>query len=230
MTVAALILATSAASALADAAGRAAVRRIAETAWAGGAMPLGVIAADPDGAVAAALGGSEATLVSPAPMERGPVGQIVRGIGAAISLVAGTDAALIWPARLTWVDAETVTMLLQAHGLQPEALLRPRWQDADGWPVLVPLRHLDALAALAPDRMPDDLITDLAATGVSLRTLDLGDPGAVFDRETPIGSLPAYEGPAEPVGTPPDWGAAAADGADDAPSAGVRRMDPGSDT
>ena len=226
MTVAAVILAASAASALADAAGRASVRRIVETAWAGGAMPLVVVAADPDGTVAAALGGSEATLVSPAPVESGPVGQIVRGMGAAATLVAGTDAVLVWPARLPWVDPETVTMLLQAHGLDPEAMLRPRWDGTDGWPVLVPMRQLDALASLATGRLPDDLITDLAATGVTLRTLDLGDPGAVIDRETSIDHLPRYEGPSEPVGTPPDWGAAAADATDDAPAAGVRRMDP----
>lgn len=228
MTVAAVILAASAESALADAAGRASVRRIAETAWAGGAMPLVVVAADPAGDVGAALAGSEAVLVAPAPMETGPAGQIVRGIRAAVELVAGTDAALVWPARLTWVDAETVTTLLQAHGLEPASLVRPRWEDAGGWPVLVPVAHLETLAGLAADRMPEDLVADLVASGVPLWTLDLGDPGAVIDRATPIDALPPYAGPAEPLRPPPDWGAAAADASDEAAPARVRHLDPGS--
>jgi len=239
MTVAAVILAASPASALVDAAGRASVRRIAETAWAGGAMPLVVVAADPDGAVAAALGGSEAILVSPAVSaapadvgpapDAGPAAQMVRGMTAAVTLVASTDAALVWPVHMAWVDAETVTMLLQAHGLEPVALLRPHWQQVPGWPVLVPVRHLDALGALAADRMPDDAIADLAATGVALRTLDLGDPGAVMDRDTPMDALPPYVGPAAPVGTPPDWGAVAADLTDEAPAASAPHLAPWND-
>ncbi|MFN8623220.1 MAG: NTP transferase domain-containing protein [Chloroflexota bacterium] len=226
MTVGAVILAATPASALAEAAGRASVRRIAETAWAGGALPLVVVAADPEGTVAAALGGSEATLVPPAPVESGPVGQIVRGVRATLELVASTDAALVWPARLTWVDAETVTSLLQAHGLDPASCLRPTWDGTAGWPLLLPVRHLDAFAGLARDRMPDDLVADLAAAGVPLRELDLGDPGAVLDRDTPIDALPPYAGPPEPLAPPPDWGAAAADGPDDAPAAPIRTLDP----
>ncbi len=227
MTVAAVILAASPESALADAAGRASVRRIAETAWAGGAMPLVVVAADPDGTVAAALGGSEATLVPPAPVRTGPAGQLVRGMRAALELVASSDAALIWPVRLTWVDAETVTMLLQAHGLEPGSLLRPRWEDTDGWPVLVPMSLIEALAGMPPDRMPDQLVLDLAASGAPLRSLDLGDPGAVLDRDTAIDALPPYVGPQEPLRPPPDWGAAAADAADDVPPLPAPRLDPG---
>lgn len=229
MTVAAVILAASPASALADAAGRTSVRRIAETAWAGGAMPLVVVAADPDGDVGATLAGSEAVLVPPAPMTTGPAGQMVRGFRAALELVGRTDAALLWPARLTWVDPETVTMLIEAHGLEPAALLRPQWDGAPGWPVLVPVAHLETLAGLAADRMPEDLVEDLVTAGVPLRTFDLGDPGVTIDRDTPIDALPPYAGPAEPLRPPPDWGAAAADTADDTAPARVRRLDPGSD-
>ena len=81
MTVAAVILfAGGAEGALADAYGRGAARRIIETAWAGGATPLVVVCADPEGTVAAALAGSPAILAEPAPPEHGPVGQIVRGM------------------------------------------------------------------------------------------------------------------------------------------------------
>ena len=55
MTVAAVVLAASPASALVDADGTPGVRRIADTAWAGGATPVVVCSFDPDGAVSAAL-------------------------------------------------------------------------------------------------------------------------------------------------------------------------------
>ena len=51
--------------------------------------------------------------------------------------------------------------------------------------------------------------------------LELGDPGVVHDRETPIERLPAYEGPPGPAGgPPPEWGAPAADLSDEAPLEG----------
>lgn len=226
MTVAAVILASSPAAALADAAGRPAVRRIAETAWAGGAMPLLVVSADPDASVSEALAGSEAVLVAPASAVQGTAGHVVRGMRAAAELVAGTDAALLWPSRFTWVDPETVTMLLQAHGMDPGDCLRPHWQGTPGWPVLVPLAYLDLIAAPGPERPPDALIDALAHSGAVVRALELGDPGAILDRETPIDDLPAWLGPSEPLRPPPDWGAAAADTPDEAPVGGVRTVAP----
>ena len=49
MTVAAVILAACPESALADADGLSAVRRIADAAWSGGATPVVVVSSDPDG-------------------------------------------------------------------------------------------------------------------------------------------------------------------------------------
>ena len=65
MTVAAVILAASPASALADADGTPGVRRLTDVAWSGGATPVVVCSFDPDGAVTAALANAEATLVDP---------------------------------------------------------------------------------------------------------------------------------------------------------------------
>jgi CTP:molybdopterin cytidylyltransferase MocA len=220
VTVAAVILAASPESALADAAGRPSARRIVETAWAGGAVPIVVVAADPDGAVAGSLAGSGATLAEPAPLDRGPVAQMVRGVDVATAAVGETDAALLWPARMTWVDPETVTTLIEAHGARGGPCLRPAWEGAPGWPVLLPAAHLDALARLAADRMPDELMADLGASGVLIEALEVGDPGVVLDRETPLADLPAYDGPPAPIGPAPEWGAAAADLPDDAPLEG----------
>ena len=66
MTVAAVILSATADGALADTLGQPRVRRLADLAWSGGALPIVVLAPDPDGAVAAALAGSEAVYGTPA--------------------------------------------------------------------------------------------------------------------------------------------------------------------
>jgi CTP:molybdopterin cytidylyltransferase MocA len=225
MTVAAVILAASEASALADAGGTPVVRRLADVAWAGGATPAVVCSFDPDGAVASILANTQAVLVEPAPMASGPVGQIAAGCDAAVRLVAETDAALVWPARFGWVDAGTVTALIAAHGEDRDAVLRPAFGGEDGFPVLLPMTRLAAFRALATTRMPGELFGDLAATGVPLRSVDSGDPGVTHDVSVTRADLPPYEGPPEPVGAPAhEWGAAAADDPDDAPVSGPARV------
>ena len=220
MTVAAVILAASVETALVDAVGAARVRRIADAAWSGGALPIVVVAADPDGSVAAALAGAPVTLAAPAPKADGPVAQMARGIDVAIGEISETSAALVWPARLCWVGPETVTSLVEAHGRASEVILRPRWRGEAGWPVLMPLAALAALRTLGAARAPEDLLAALvAASGLELRTIDLGDPGTVIDGATPRDELPPYEGPADAFGST-DWGAAAATTSDDAPLAG----------
>ena len=221
MTVAAIILAASPESALADADGMAAVRRIADVAWSGGATPIIVVAHDPAGAVAAALAGAPVTLAEPAPVEAGPAGQMIRGIEVALAEVRDTSAALIWPSRMAWVGPETVTSLIEAHGPVADALLTPTFDDAAGWPVLMPLDALPALRALGPDRAPPTIPSDLVAAGVQQRLFALGDPGTTHDRETPRSDLPPYTGPLEPAaGHVHEWGAMMADEPDDGPLEG----------
>ena len=219
VTVAAVVLFAHPEAALADAAGRPAARRIVEAAWAGGATPIVVVAADPTGQLALALAGSPAVLAEPAPNEGGPVGQIVHGIRVAADQVTETDAALVWPGRMAWVDAETVTTLIEGHGVRREQLLRPRYGDEVGWPVLLPMASVDALNGQPADVMPDLLFERLAGQ-LETELLDTGDPGTVFDRATPLDELPPYAGPPEPVRAAPEWGAAAAEMPDDAPLAG----------
>jgi len=221
MTVAAVILAASPDSALGDADGVPAVRRIADAAWSGGATPVIVVSFDPDGAVAAALAGAPVTLAEPAPAEGGPAAQMARGADVAGGAVAETDGALIWPARMTWVGPETVTSLIELHGTAPRAVLRPTWDDAPGWPVLLPPAGVEALRSVAPDRMPPDVIADVIAGGLEDRHVPLGDPGVAFDRGTPRDELPAYVGPTEPAaGHVHEWGAAMAETSDDGPLEG----------
>ncbi len=222
MTVAAVILfARGPEGALADAAGRSAARRCVENAWAGGATPVVVVCADPEGTVAATLAGSPAVLAEPAPAERGPVAQIVRGMQVAQQHVTETHACLVWPGRLAWVDAETVTTLIEAHGTRPERILRPRYADEVGWPVLLPIGLVATLAGLSAALLPDELVAALAAGATELAPIDTGDPGVTHDITFTLDQLPDYQAPPEPVAGPaPDWGAAAADTADDAPLEG----------
>jgi CTP:molybdopterin cytidylyltransferase MocA len=207
MTVAAVILSATADGAVADTLGQPRVRRLADLAWSGGALPIVVLAPDPDGLVTAALAGSEAVYGSPALPEAGPVGQMVRGMELALDEVRDTSAVLLWPARMTWVGPETITSLIEAHGTARDTVLRPAWHGEPGWPVLVPTAHLDAMRAIAPDRMPPSVIDDLAAT-VPTRVVEVGDPGVIHDVDTAPGDLPAYEGPPDPpAGHTHEWGA-----------------------
>lgn len=207
MTVAAVILSASAEGSLTDTLGQPRVRRLADLAWSGGALPVMVVSPDPDGAVAAALAGTEAVYGSPAAPEAGPVGQMVRGAELAVAEVRDTTAFLIWPARMTWVGPETITSLIEAHGPDPATILLPAWQGEPGWPVLVPMSHLDAMRGIGTDRMPLDVIHDLVAIAVA-RVVDVGDPGVIHDVGTQQADLPPYEGPPDPLAAHThEWGA-----------------------
>jgi CTP:molybdopterin cytidylyltransferase MocA len=222
VTVAAVILAASPESALVDVEGQAGVRRIADAAWSGGALPIVVVSFDPAGVVAAALAGASVTLAEPVPRPDGtPARQMARGIEVAGTLVTDTDAALIWPARMVWVGPETITSLIEAHGVDRGTMLRPAYDGEPGWPVLLPRDRAALLLAIAPDRMPLQILEDLEAAGVPSRTIELGDPGVTHDASVSRGHLPTYIGPSEPAAAHThEWGAALADAPEDSPIEG----------
>lgn len=218
MTVAAVILAAHHDIALRDVEGVPNARRLADAAWAGGATPIVAVAPDPEGRVAAVLAGSEATLASPAPEVAGPAGQMARGARVALALVADTSAILLWPGRLGWVDAETVTSLIEGHGRAPGHLLRPAYGGTMGWPALLPVAHLEALETLGPGLRPPEVLDALVGAGVPHSLVEVGDPGVVHDLDTPREALPPFEGPPEPAaGHHHEWGAEVAQGPDEAP-------------
>jgi hypothetical protein len=114
-----------------------------------------------------------------------------------------------------WVGPETVTSLIEAHGVDRGSILRPAFEGTPGWPVVVPLGCLDAIRSASADRMPAELMDDLAR-GTSNRLIELGDPGATHDAKTARADLPAYVGPMEPAAPHAhEWGAALADEAED---------------
>ena len=168
MTVAALLLPASAEEALTRIDGRPLVRRLVDAAWAGGAVPVIVSVADPAGDVAAALAGAPATLVPPA--------DVLGGVDAAVREVSETDAVMVWPTAYAWVDPETLTSLIEAHGVTPQAVLRPSYDGGAGWPVLVPVGV--ATGARERTQRPGRLEEALAAIDAPVRLLDLGIRGA----------------------------------------------------
>ncbi len=204
MTVGAVIVPDGVNEALADATGRPSVRRIVDSAWAGGALPIVVVAADPDGRIAEVLAGSPAVVVDPG--EASEVTTYRIGAEMAAQVVQETSAVLLWPGRMTWVDPETVTSLIESHGRSRGEVTRPRRAGESGWPVLVPLSALSAVLAAAGGSIEQALLD------AAVETVELGDPGSVLGAEVALDELPDYAGPPEPVGgPPPEWGAAAAE-------------------
>ncbi len=236
MTVAAVILAATAESALEDADGQPRVRRIVDAAWAGGAIPIIVVAPDPDGRVAAVLVGAPVTLAEPARNASdpsalgGPAAQVARGMDVAMAEVHETDAVIVWPSRYAWIGPETITSLIEASGIDANrtSILRPTFDANAGWPAVVPIGQRAALETIADERMPDDMLSDLASANGDAVLVDLGDPGSTYDAATPRADLPPYAGPVEPAsGLTHEWGAAIADEPDDAPVPGpaIARLD-----
>jgi CTP:molybdopterin cytidylyltransferase MocA len=207
MTVAAVVLVRPGDDPLVEFQGQPLVRRLVDVGWAGGAIPVIVVVPDPDGAVGGALAGSAATRVDPAPVSLGPAGHVTGGMEAALDALAATTAAILWPARRAWVDPETITSLIEAHGREPLALLRPASGGVPGWPVLLPMSHLDTVRAVEPHHSPDEVLEQLEQRGVEVRALEVGDPGVLVDAlETP--AAPPYEGPPVPLSGPaPEPGA-----------------------
>jgi CTP:molybdopterin cytidylyltransferase MocA len=209
MTVGAVVVPATVEEALADAAGRVAVRRIVDAAWAGGALPIIVVVGDADGRVAAALEGAPVRLVDPQGLAE--VAAYHLGVQAALDTVRETSALLLWPGRMTWIDPETVTSLIEAHGRSGDQVIRPHRAGQAGWPALLPVERAPELHAAAGSSL-DEILGGLGRGGLEVSTLELGDPGSVLGHEVDIDDLPDYAGPPEPVGgPPPEWGAAAAE-------------------
>lgn len=207
MTVAAIILARDPDTALAAAGSTTRLRRIVDVAWSGGAVPTVVLGPDPDGRLAVALAGAEATALADPPGPTDSAGSVLAAVDRATRLVEGTEAALVWPIEMAWVDPETVTSLIEAHGANPDVVLRPTYQAHGGWPILVPRPVLDAWRGLRPETP-----IEVALEPATVRLLELGDPGVVLDAATPLEALPPYLGPlAPPAGHVHEWGAAVAD-------------------
>ena len=197
MTVAAIVLVPDMAVALSDADGEPAIRRVAHAAWSGGAFPIVIVTDDGEGKVADAVAGLPATLSRPGPDEPRGVAWLVHGLRAAGAAVTETTAGFLWPARCAWVDPETITSMVEAHGSAAGQIIRPAWQGQQGFPILVPVTLIDALVGRL-HLHGYEAVEKMIAAGAPHQILDLGDPGIVFDLATPRSALPQYQGPPQP--------------------------------
>ncbi len=156
--------------------------------------------------LAAAVEGLPASLIQPADVPPG-AGWFGEGLRAARERVRETEAALLWPVRFAWVDPETVTSLIEAHGGHPDAIVRAEFDHQPGFPILVPRSHQ---GRFAEERVLHgyQLLEALVTAGEPERRLELGDPGIVMDVSTPRDALPPYQGPPKPPDGPaPEWNA-----------------------
>jgi CTP:molybdopterin cytidylyltransferase MocA len=206
MTVAAIVLVPDRAVALSDADGEPAIRRVAHSAWSGGAMPIVIVSDDGGEELAAAVDGLPVTISRPGPDEPRGVAWFLHGLRAAQTAVAEATAGLLWPARCVWVDPETVTSLVEMHGTAPGDVIRPAFSGQPGFPILVPM-SLGPRLAERPDLHAYQVVEALIAGGVPARTPELGDPGIAFDIATPRAELPGFEGPPAPAGAVAEWNA-----------------------
>ena len=217
MTVAAVVIVPETPAALVPADGEPALRSLAQVAWSGGALPTVVVVAEVSEELRRAVAGLAVTLTSPRPDEPRGIAWFVHGMRTAVETVAETSAALLWPFKFVWVDPETVTSLVEAHGTTPEAIIRAAYGGQPGFPILIPVALVDRLAALSGQH-GEEAVQSLAAAGVAVRRIELGDPGIVHDISAARADLPPYQGPPEPAGgPPPDWNSALAAQAADPP-------------
>lgn len=197
MTVAAIVIVPDVAAGMAHVDGEPVIRRLAQSAWAGGAMPIVVVCPATDSAFEQLMAGLQATIAHPEPSEPHGIAWFVNGQAAAARAVAETSACLLWPFRYSWVDPETVTSLIEAHGASPESIIRPAYGARRGFPILVPNSARDRLEALS-GLHGEEAIDAAVAAGVPSLTVELGDPGIVHDGSTPRSDLPDYQGPPSP--------------------------------
>jgi hypothetical protein len=173
-------------------------------------MPIVIVSDEAPGKLADLVADMPATLSRTGSHEPRGVAWFVHGQRAAVVAVAEVSAGLLWPTRCAWVDPETVTSLVEAHGAAPDAIIRPAWSGQPGFPILVPMTLSDRLAT-RPDLHGYQAVEALIEAGVAYLALELGDPGIVHDLATPRAALPEYQGPPQPASGPPaEWNAALA--------------------
>lgn len=197
MTVAAIVLVPDTAAALADADGEPVVRRVAQAAWSGGALPIVLVCRDADARLATAVADLPVNVAPPSGVDPG-IAWFVDGLRAALAAVTETTAGLLWPFRHSWVDPETITSLIEAHGADPDTIVRPAYGGQTGFPILLPIGLMGRMAAQS-GKHGVEAVAALIAEGVPVRVLELGDPGITFDIATPRSELPGYQGPPQPA-------------------------------
>ncbi len=198
MTVAAVVLVPDPALALSVADDEPALRRVAQSAWAGGALPTVAVMSQSSEEARQSVADLAVTFTVPSAEEPKGIAWFVRGLRVARETGAETSAALLWPVPRVWVDPETVTSLIEAHGADQTTVVRPSYHGQPGFPILVPASSLEDLAAQS-GKHGEEAIAAIVAAGTPQKLIELGDPGIVHDIGTSRAELPPYQGPGRPA-------------------------------
>ena len=107
--------------------------------------------------------------------QEGPVASLKAGLGAA--LAEGAQAMLVQPVDMPAVRASTLKQLLR--GLVDGTGLRPEFEGAPGWPLVLSRSGAEALAGTQAGTL------DAAAAPLGLKRVVVKDPGVVVNINTP---------------------------------------------
>jgi molybdenum cofactor cytidylyltransferase len=153
--------------------GKSFLQSLASTFGKAGCMVMGVLGKDAE-AVREQHPGLE--LVEAERWQEGPLASVKVGLDAALE--AGADLVLLHPVDMPALRASTLKSLLKLMGDSDE-VLRPEFEGAPGWPLVLSRGAVDRLRAATGTQL------DAALTGMRVRRVAVKDPGVVVNINTP---------------------------------------------
>ena len=153
--------------------GKSFLQSLASTFGKAGSMVLGVVGKDSE-AVREQHPGME--LVEAERWQEGPLLSIKAGLDAALE--AGADVVLLHPVDMPALRASTLKSLLKMAG-DADELLRPEFEGAPGWPLVLSRSGAERLRAAEGQQLEPALAT------MKVRRVPVKDPGVVVNINTP---------------------------------------------
>lgn len=153
--------------------GKSFLQSLASTFGKAGCMVLGVVGKDAE-AVREQHPGLE--LVEAEKWQEGTLSSVKVGLEAALE--AGADVVLLHPVDMPALRASTLKSLLKLMG-ESDEVLRPEFENAPGWPLVLSRGAVDRLRAATGAQL------DAALAGMRVRRVAVKDPGVVVNINTP---------------------------------------------
>ncbi|GHG79045.1 NTP transferase domain-containing protein [Comamonas sp. JC664] len=155
--------------------GKSFLQSLASTFGKAGAMVLGVVGKDSE-LVRDQHPGLD--LVEAERWQEGPLLAMKAGIEAALE--SGADVVLLHPVDMPALRASTLKSLLKmVDGAGPDESLRPEFEGAPGWPLVLSRSAAERLRASEGQQV------DPALTAMKVRRVPVKDPGVVVNINTP---------------------------------------------
>jgi molybdenum cofactor cytidylyltransferase len=110
-------------------------------------------------------------------------GGMISSIKVGVATLRGhCDAMLVALVDHPFVASETIRQMVQQWILHPNKIIRPRYDERMGHPVLIPARCADSILALPPEAT---LKTWMQEHVSDVLIVDVEDPGILMDLDTP---------------------------------------------